>query len=218
MNTIRSDRPQTLRYAPAITFGLAAVVLTSFAVVALAGGRGGGSDPGAVIPPPIATPTVAPVTPKPNPVPTAEPSNAPSPVPSVEPSDGGSDAMPIRVDLTTATGADVYVDIVDRTGLLVGAASGTPGDGASVEAYTVNVENLDPSTLRLSWVDFPIDNALALYIDRSADGYRFVLVQPDPTGTTDAMGFDRELVLTFAQPISAGQVETFLQGGLDTSG
>ena len=32
------------------------------------------------------------------------------------------------------------------------------------------------------------------------------------------MGFDRELVLTFAQPISAGQVETFLQGGLDTPG
>ena len=126
--------------------------------------------------------------------------------------------MPIRVDLTTATGADVYVDIVDRTGLLVDAASGTPGDGASVEAYTVKVENLGPTTLRLSWVDFPIDNALALYIDRSEDGYRFVLVQPEPTGPTDAMGFDRELVLTFAQPISASQVETFLQGGLDTPG
>ena len=112
----------------------------------------------------------------------------------------------------------VYVDIVDGTGLLVDAASGTPGDGASVEAYTVNVENLDPTTLRLSWVDFPIDNALALYIDRFEDGYRFVLVQPDPTGTTDAMGFDRELVLTFSQPISASQVETFLQGGLDTPG
>jgi hypothetical protein len=32
------------------------------------------------------------------------------------------------------------------------------------------------------------------------------------------MAFDRELVLTFAQPISASQVETFLQGGLDTPG
>ena len=218
MNTIRSDRPQTLRFAPAITLGLAAVVLASFAVVALGGGRGGGSDAGAVIPPPSAAPTAAPVTPTSSPVPTAEPSNAPSPAPTAEPSDGGNDAMPIRVDLTTATGADVYVDIVDRTGLLVGAASGTPGDGASVEAYTVNVENLDPTTLRLSWVDFPIDNALALYIDRVEDGYRFVLVQPDPTGPTDAMGFDRELVLTFAQPISASQVETFLQGGLDTPG
>jgi hypothetical protein len=218
MNTIRSDRPQALRFAPAITLGLAAVVLTSFAVIALGGGRGGGSDTGAVIPPPSTAPTAAPVAPTPSPVPTAEPSNAPSPTPTAEQSDGGNDAMPIRVDLTTATGADVYVDIVDRTGLLVGAASGTPGDGASVEAYTVNVENVDPTMLRLSWVDFPIDNALALYVDRSADGYRFVLVQPDPTGTTDAMGFDRELVLTFAQPISAGQVETFLQGGLDTPG
>ena len=217
MDTIRSDRPQTLRFAPAITLGLAAVVLASFAVIALGVGRGG-SDAGAVIPPPSAAPTAAAVTPTSSPVPTAEPSNAPSPAPTAEPSDGGNDAMPIRVDLTTATGADVYVDIVDRTGLLVEAASGTPGDGASVEAYTVNVENLDPTTLRLSWVDFPIDNALALYIDRFEDGYRFVLVQPDPTGTTDAMGFDRELVLTFAQPISASQVETFLQGGLDTPG
>ena len=41
MKTIRSDHPQNLRLARAITFGLAAVVLTSFAVVALGGGRGG---------------------------------------------------------------------------------------------------------------------------------------------------------------------------------
>ena len=127
--------------------------------------------------------------------------------------------MPIRWSISPPRPAPTSTSTSSiAPGLLVGAASGTPGDGASVEAYTVNVENLDPTTLRLSWVDFPIDNALALYIDRSEDGYRFVLVQPDPTGTTDAMGFDRELVLTFAQPISASQVETFLQGGLDTPG
>jgi len=217
MDTIRSDRPQALRFLPAITLGLTAVVLASFAIVAFGGGRNG-SDAGVVIPPPSAAPTAAPVVPTPSPVPTVEPSNAPSAAPTAEPSDVGTDAMPIRVDLTTATGADVHVDIVDRTGLLVGAASGTPGDGVSVEAYTVKVENLDPTTLRLSWADFPIDNALALYVDRSEDGYRFVLVQPEPTGPTDAMAFDRELVLTFAQPISADQVETFLQGGLDTPG
>jgi hypothetical protein len=32
----------------------------------------------------------------------------------------------------------------------------------SVDAYTLKVENLDASTLKLTWVDFPIDNALAL--------------------------------------------------------
>ena len=217
MDTIRSDRPQTLRFAPAITFGLAAVVLASFTVIALGGGRGG-SEVGAVIPPPSAAPTAAPVAPTPSPVPTAEPSIAPSPGPTAAPSDGGNDAMPVRVDLTTATGADVYVDIVDRTGLLVEAASGTPGDGASVEAYTVNVENLDPTTLRLSWVDFPIDNALALYVDESEGGIRLLLVQPEPTGTTDAIGFDRELILSFSEPVPADQVQAFLQDGLDTPG
>ena len=59
MNTIRSDRPQALRFAPAITLGLVAVVLASFAVIALGAGRGG-SDAGVVIPPPSAAPTAAP--------------------------------------------------------------------------------------------------------------------------------------------------------------
>ena len=45
MNTIRSYRPQSLRFAPAITLGLAAVVLPSFAVVALGAG-GAAATPG----------------------------------------------------------------------------------------------------------------------------------------------------------------------------
>jgi hypothetical protein len=112
----------------------------------------------------------------------------------------------------------VYVDIVDRTGSLTGAASGTPGDGMSIEPYTISAVNLDPKTVKLTWVDFPIDNALALYIDVVDGHYRFLLVQPEPTGPADAIGFDRELVLTFSVPVSTGQVETFLQGGLDTPG
>ena len=126
--------------------------------------------------------------------------------------------MPIKVDLANATGADVHVDIVDSTGLLVDARSGTPGDGMSVDSYTLQVENLDATTLKVTWVDFPIDNALALYIDESEGGVRLVLVQPEPTGPTDAMGFDRELILSFSEPVSADDVETFLQDGLDTPG
>jgi len=217
MDTVRTHRPQPFRFVPAITLGLATVALASFAVVAFQGGIGG-SDAGPAIPPPSTAPVASAVTPTSSPVPTVAPSAAATSAPSPESSDGGGDAMPIRVDLANATGADVHVDIVDHTGLLADAASGTPGDGVSVEAYTVKVENLGPATLRLSWMDFPIDNALALYIDRVGDGYRFVLVQPEPTGTTDAIGFDRELVLTFSEPISASQVETFLQGGLDTPG
>ena len=88
----------------------------------------------------------------------------------------------------------------------------------SVEPYTLEVENLDATTLQLTWVDFPIDNALALYIDESDGGIRLVLVQPEPTGPTDAMGFDRELILSFSEPVSADEVEAFLQDGLDTPG
>ena len=132
------------------------------------------------------------------------------------PEDGGSDAMPIKVVLENATGADVYVDIADTTGLLVDARSGTPGDGMSVE--TLTAENIDATTLKLTWVDFPIDNALALYIDEHEGGIRFLLVQPEPSGPTDAMGFDRELILSFSEPISAEDVETLLVEGLDTPG
>jgi hypothetical protein len=126
--------------------------------------------------------------------------------------------MPITVDLANATGAAVHVDIVDHTGLLVDAASGTPGDGASVEGYTLAAVNVDAKTIKLTWIDFPIDNGLSLYIDRINGHLRLLLIQPEPSGTTDAIGFDRELVLTFSQPVSAGSVETFLQGGLDTPG
>jgi hypothetical protein len=45
--------------------------------------------------------------------------------------------MPIKVDLDNVTGADVYVDIADGTGLLVNAASGKPAEGQSVAPYTL---------------------------------------------------------------------------------
>jgi hypothetical protein len=127
--------------------------------------------------------------------------------------------MPIRVDLQVVDGHnEVYVDVVDRSGLLVDAETGTPADGASVDYDAVEVENLGAKTLRLTWTDYPIDNALALFIDETEGGLQLVLVRPDPTGVTDAIGMDRELVLTFASPVSAGDVRAFVQDGLDTPG
>jgi hypothetical protein len=171
-------------------------------------------EPSAV-PDPAETPEPTP-SPRPTPEPSVVPDPAETPEPTPSPPDGGSDAMPIKVDLRNATGADVYVDIVDTTGLLVDGRSGTPGDGASVEGLVA--ENLDATTLKLTWVDFPIDNALALYIDRHEGGIRLLLVQPEPSGPTDAIAFDRELILSFSEPVSADEVETMLQDGLDTPG
>lgn len=194
----------TLLASIAAGVSLAAAV----AFTALGGGADRNDDP---VAPPITSPSPSP-TPPATPVPAPDETPDGTPIPE----DGGSDAMPIKVDLENATGADVYVDIADTTGLLVDARSGTPGDGMSVEDLVV--ESIDAKTLKLTWVDFPIDNALALYIDKHEGAIRFLLVQPEPTGPTDAMGFDRELILSFSEAISVDEVEAILVEGLDTPG
>ena len=206
MTTRVLDRPNRSTQITLLVSIAAGVALASAVAFTALGGGDRNDQP---VVPPITNPSP---TPPASPVPAPDETPAPTPVPE----DGGSDAMPIKVDLENATGADVHVDIADTTGLLMDARSGTPGDGMSVE--TLVAENIDAKTLKLTWVDFSIDNALALYIDEHEGAIRFLLVQPEPTGPTDAMGFDRELILTFSEPISADQVETLLVDGLDTPG
>jgi hypothetical protein len=122
--------------------------------------------------------------------------------------------MPIKVDLVNATDDNVYVDIVDQSGKLVSARSGQPGDGASVATGTIKVENVDAQTLRFTWTDIPGDNALALYIDKTAT--HFVLVQPEHAG--DSIPFDRILIMKFSQPISAKSIQVVLQNGTEQMG
>jgi len=76
------------------------------------------------------------------------------------------------------------------------------------------VENVDDRTLRLTWSDFAMDNALALYIDEW--GATAILVRPGPVGAVDAIGADRQLVLTFDAPIDAGDLRVSVQDGIDT--
>ena len=118
-----------------------------------------------------------------------------------------------HVVLDIATGQAVTVDVTDASMSLIGAATGTPGDGASVEAYTLAVTNLTPTILRLTWVGGPCDSANSLSID--AAHHRFLLVQPECAG--DAIATDRVLDLEFAIPITASDIEAFLQDGLDTT-
>ena len=125
----RRDRSAQIIPIVAIAAGIALA-----AVVALAafGGPGRGSEDAAGAPP-VSSPSPS--------TPTASP--AATPVPT----EVGSDAAPIRVDLANATGADIYVDVADQTGLLVGARSGTPGDGMSIEPYTLVAENVPSGEL-----------------------------------------------------------------------
>jgi hypothetical protein len=110
----------------------------------------------------------------------------------------------------------VYVDIADQTGLLESAVSGHPREGASADGLVV--KNVDNRTLHMTWVDFPIDNADALYIEWFDGHIRLLLAQPEPKGDTDSIGFDRVLVLTLSRPISAGKGVARHTTVLDTPG
>lgn len=181
------------------------LAFVGLAVVLTVGACSAGVGAGAPTIPPASNPPVA--TPQPS-----QPAQ-PTPEPSEDP---GSDAMPLTVDLVTADDHAVRVDIVDHSGRLVGARSGRPAEGISVDTGRVDVENVDDRTLRLTWSDFAMDNALALYIDES--GATAILVQPGPVGAVDAIGADRQLVLTFDAPIKAGDLRISVQDGLDTPG
>ena len=140
------------------------------------------------------------------------PSIQPSPPPTAAP------VTILRVDLQSTSGQDVTIDILDRSRSVTSATSGKPGEGVSFDSDSVVVENIGPRTLRLGWSDFPIDNELQLHVDPVGVGYRFLLIQPAPTGPADAMGEDRILEVTFDRDISAAEVEAFLQEGLDVPG
>jgi hypothetical protein len=168
---------------------------------------------------PSATPVSAPGSPAPvDPAPIRPAPATPTPASPAPSDDPSAEPAPLRVDLASTSGQDVTIDILDRTDSLLGAASGKPGDGVSAGSRSVRVENVDARTLRLTWSDFPIDNELHLFVDPVDAGYRFLLIQPEPTGPADAMGEDRILELTFDRDISAAQVEAHIQEGLDTPG
>ena len=145
-------------------------------------------------------------TPRPTAIATA--ASTPKPTPAATPAPIGS----AHVVLTTATGDAVTVDVTDASATLTGAISGTPGGGASVEAYKLVVTNTTASSLRLAWLGGPCDSANSLSID--AGRTRLLLVQPECPG--DAIATDRILDLTFSTPVKAADLEAFLQDGLDT--
>ena len=208
MNTTQSLPARgSIRTKATVAFGVAAVSIALVPIVAFGGFGGRGSNGGAVVPP-----SGGPSAPAPSHQPTSEPSKAPSPspIPTKAPAHL---PLPFKVDLKNSTGADVTVDVVDYTESVVDAVSGTPGEGGSVGNDSIDVKSVGPKSLKLTWIDFGIDNELTLYVYRSDTGYRLVLIQPDPTEPADAMGYDRELILTFADPVSTGQIEASLLDG-----
>ena len=216
-----SDPTGALRPATLSIVGLAIAAAAVVAVAANPGPAGAAPASASVSPTALASA----VPPRPTSIPT--PASTPDPVistpaptcgPSLEPADAGQDAMPINLDLETFDGHAVSLDIVDRTRSVTSATSGRPGDGASVEAYTIKVVTLDERTIRLTWIDYPIDNRLALFVDEVDGRLQLLLVQPEPRGDTDSIGFDRQVDLTFDHAVDASTVQAILQDGLDTPG
>ena len=164
---------------------------------------------------------------QPSTAPSQEPSTAPSGAPSASPSEALSEApseapsaspstagQPFQVDipLTIATAHSVTARVVDWTGVVTGATSGTPGDGASVPFDQVRITNAGDSALDVTWVGGPCDRSVSVVLD--ADPSRLTVVQ-EPCGG-DSIGFDRIVRLQLNQAIDASSIEGVLQEGVDT--
>jgi hypothetical protein len=172
---------------PTIFLGVALVAVYAMSASGVLGGGPQPSDP----PKPTATPA-----------PTAAPTPTPTPVPTQPPAGG-----PLTVNLDIATDHDVSVVVTDKSGTLKKVVTGRAGDGMSVRWGDWKAENLDASTIRLTWVGLPGDEALALTITETGGTYALAFVQAAPPPLSDAVGFDRVLVLTFDAEVSADDLK-----------
>jgi hypothetical protein len=169
---------------------LATVALLLAAVVAIGVG---GPKPSVVLP---------------NASPSASPSLSPSSSPN--PSPTGPASAGILVDLTVAAGEPQTVDVIDESGRLLDASSGSPtGDGQSFPSDSVEVTNIDAMTLQLGWAGFPCRTDHELRI--GSDPRVMTLVRPPCEGVTDSIGVDRILILRFSEPIVAAELDITLQ-------
>jgi hypothetical protein len=185
MHDLRDGSRRTL---PVAIAGLALVAVVVAACSTAGAGNGPDNSPSPSSP--VATPT---------PVPTPAPSDAPI---SPTPSQPGT----VRVPLDIATDHDVAVVIDDPSGVVTAAESGTPGDGMSVRWFTAQVRNVDPSTIEVTWVGLPLDDEIALGVSGGAGAIGLHFTQKAPPVDSDATGFDRVLILRFAEPVSADDV------------
>ena len=140
----------------------------------------------------------------PNPTLSASPSLSPNPSSSPNPSPGG-----ILVDLTVAAGQPQTVDVIDESGTLLEASSGSPTDGQGFPSDSVEVTNIDATTLQLGWAGYPCRTDHELRI--GSNPRVMTLVRPPCEGVTDSIGLDRILILRFSEPIVAADVAITIQ-------
>jgi hypothetical protein len=120
------------------------------------------------------------------------------------------------VELDIATDDDVVVTVEDEQAQVVDARTGHAGDGMSVRWFNMKIENVDELMLRVTWVGFAADEQPVLKIGERDGHPELTLIQAGPPPNSDALGFDRVLILEFNSPVNAADVLYSIQGGLDT--
>ena len=175
-----------------VAAGVAAIAL-AVAVGAVAFGAGrqpvsGPTPTPATTPPPVVTPS---------PVPTSPVSPA-----TPTPSDG-----PTVVVLDTVDENDPQVVVDDQTGKLADVRAGRAGDGMSTRWNTAIVDQVDPKTIRVTWVGFPGAESVALTIVAKNGAPVLQFEQKAPYANTDALGADRVLLLTFDGDVDADDIK-----------
>jgi len=148
--------------------------------------------------------TTVPATPGPS-----SPASAASATPApTMPEISGGPALYLTLD--TADASTVRVAVIDQTGLLTGVASGTPGDGASVAVDAPTVVAADTAGLVVTWAAPPCDSEPTVIL--SETGVR--IVQPPCLDPTDAVAFDRVLILHTSDTIDPASLEAVIQDAL----
>ncbi len=191
LNFLRPDpmAPRSRGLGMGLRPGLVLAVL-GLLLAAVAIGVGGSRQPAIVVPDtgPIASPSA-------------------SPTPFASPT--GPASAGILVELVVAAGQPQTVDVVDESGKLLEATSGSPtGDGQSFPFDDVDVKNIDATTLQLGWAGFPCRTDHDLLV--GTDPLVMTLVRPPCEGVTDSIGVDRILTLRFSEPIVAADVDITL--------
>ena len=187
---------------------IALVAIAGCSLGVVAGGPSGSPDaPAPVVTPDAPIPTAVPGGPTgvpPTGVP--QPSTPPSPLVPSTPQPDGVDGIVIPLDVFLPD--DVRLAISDAEGLIDQASSGQAADGMSVAWDEAIVRSAGPRTIEVVWTGIPRDELVTLVARSDGDRVLLRFGQEAPPANSDAMGADRIVVLTFAEPIDAGHVVT----------
>jgi hypothetical protein len=122
---------------------------------------------------------------------------------------GAGGALPNWTVLGPDTAGNAFgMSIYDGSGLLTSAESSSQGGGgATVPTDTGRLENLTPTTIKLTWARSPCASEERLVIDTSTNAW--TLIGSDCG--TGIGGLDREVTLEFSRPVSAAGLTLVVQ-------